>query len=71
MTDERKTAGQSSLGREAILKVFQGISDELARRGATGELCILGGTVMVLAFAARLSTKDVDVVEGLFAEGKV
>ena len=35
------------------------LSDELGKRGVTGELCLFGGTVMVLAFAARLSTKDV------------
>ena len=38
------------------------MSDELARRGVTGELCLFGGTVMVLAFAARVSTKDVDAI---------
>ena len=38
------------------------MSDELALRGLAGELCIFGGTVMVLAFAARLSTKDVDAI---------
>ncbi|MDB6101515.1 MAG: hypothetical protein JWO52_1514 [Gammaproteobacteria bacterium] len=28
----------------------------------TGELCLFGGTVMVLAFSARLATKDVDAL---------
>ena len=58
MSGEQKTA----LSREVILKAFQALSDELARVGATGELCLLGGTVMVLAFAARPSTKDVDAI---------
>jgi hypothetical protein len=41
------------------------MSDKLAQIGTTGELCLFGGTVMVLAFAARPSTRDVD------AEGKI
>jgi hypothetical protein len=52
----------SGLSRESILEAFQEMSDVLARRGASGEICIFGGTVMVLAFAARLSTKDVDAI---------
>jgi hypothetical protein len=38
------------------------MSDELGRRGIMGELCLFGGAVMVLAFAARPSTKDVDAI---------
>ena len=52
----------SHLERAAIIKAFQEMSDELGRRGITGELCLFGGAVMVLAFAARVSTKDVDAV---------
>ncbi len=52
----------NTLTREAILKALQALSDELAQRQATGELCLFGGTVMVLAFAARPSTKDVDAI---------
>ena len=53
---------RSGLERAAIIKAFQEMSDELGRRGTTGELCLFGGTVMVLAFAARPSTKDVDAI---------
>jgi hypothetical protein len=53
---------QSNLSRETILDAFQKMSDELARNGTTGELCLFGGAVMVLAFAARPSTKDVDAI---------
>ncbi|MBK5257460.1 MAG: hypothetical protein JJE39_15655 [Vicinamibacteria bacterium] len=52
----------SALTREAILRALSSLSDELGKRGVTGELCLFGGTVMVLAFAARLSTKDVDAL---------
>lgn len=53
---------RSSLERTTIVKAFQEMSDELSRRGTTGELCLFGGAVMVLAFAARPSTKDVDAI---------
>jgi len=59
MSAEKHSA---SLERTAIIKAFQEISDELAHRGTTGELCLFGGAVMVLAFVARPSTKDVDAI---------
>ena len=59
---EKPKAGLAALTRDAMLKAFQEMSDELGRRGVTGELCLFGGTVMVLAFAARPSTKDVDAI---------
>lgn len=62
MPEERKKADQFGLSRETILKAFQEMSDELGHRRAAGELCLFGGTVMVLAFAARPSTKDVDAI---------
>lgn len=52
----------SALTREAILRALSSLSDELGKQGVTGELCLFGGTVMVLAFTARLSTKDVDAL---------
>ena len=52
----------STLTREAILAALSGLSDELGKQGVTGELCLFGGTVMVLAFTARLATKDVDAI---------
>lgn len=53
---------KSSLSREEIVNALQKISDELGRRSVKGELCLFGGSVMVLAFAARVSTKDVDAI---------
>jgi len=61
MADE-SSPSRSGLSREAILTAFQQMSDELGRRGIAGELCLLGGAVMVLAYAARVSTKDVDAI---------
>src|SRR5437867_2566437 len=58
--NEQTTA--SALTREAILAALRALSDELGKQGVTGEVCLFGGTVMVLAFTARLTTKDVDAI---------
>jgi hypothetical protein len=52
----------STLTREQILAALQALSDELGKQSVTGEVCLFGGTVMVLAFTARLTTKDVDAL---------
>jgi hypothetical protein len=57
-----KNQGRSSLSREDILAALRALSDELAKRKIIGEVCLFGGTVMVLAFTARLTTKDVDAL---------
>jgi len=57
-----QTPQKSGLTREAIVDALQRLSDELGQRGVIGELCVCGGTVMVLAFSARLATKDVDAL---------
>jgi hypothetical protein len=55
-------ASRSLLTRETIIASLTALSDDLGNQGITGEVCIFGGTVMVLAFAARVSTKDVDAL---------
>ena len=52
----------SALTREAILRALSSVSQELGQQNVTGEICLFGGTVMVLAFTARLATKDVDAL---------
>src|SRR4051794_8437681 len=52
----------SALTREVILNALSALSAELGNKGVTGEICLFGGTVMVLAFTARVSTKDVDAI---------
>lgn len=52
----------SALTREQILAALEALSDELGRQNVTGEICLFGGTVMVLAFTARITTKDVDAI---------
>lgn len=51
-----------TLTREQIIAALNALSDELGQQGITGEICLFGGTVMVLAFTARLTTKDVDAL---------
>ena len=48
--------------REAILRALRLLSEELDEAGTHGELCLFGGTVMVLAYAARPATRDVDAI---------
>jgi len=50
------------LSRDTILAAFNNLSVELGMEGVTGELNVIGGTAMVLAFDARNATKDVDAV---------
>jgi hypothetical protein len=52
----------SALSRESILRAFDALSSALGQRGVVGEVCLLGGTVMVLAYTARPTTKDVDAL---------
>jgi hypothetical protein len=63
MSDEAaKDPTGSALTREELLNALRALSDKLGEQGVTGELCLFGGTVMVLAFSARLATKDVDAI---------
>jgi hypothetical protein len=52
----------STLTREQILAALRAVSIELGNMGIAGEICLFGGTVMLLAFTARLTTKDVDAL---------
>ncbi|MDX2268431.1 MAG: hypothetical protein NW208_10020 [Bryobacter sp.] len=48
--------------KEQIVAALRRLGSLLAERGVCGEINLLGGTAMVLAFAARQSTKDVDAI---------
>ena len=53
---------QANLTREQILQALEALSNQLGERGIKGEICLFGGTLMVLAFSARIATKDVDAI---------
>lgn len=53
---------KEELDRERILRALARLSQLLGEKDLQGELCLLGGTAMVVAFRARSSTKDVDAI---------
>lgn len=59
MPDENRPAG---LSKDEIIAALGRLNDYLAEANVIGELCLFGGTAMVLAFNARLSTRDVDAI---------
>src|SRR5438270_2621261 len=50
------------LDEASILRALARLSELLKGREAHGEICLLGGTTMVLAFKARPATRDVDAI---------
>jgi hypothetical protein len=45
-----------------ILAALQALGDELSRQGVRGQIFIVGGAAMALAFSTRRVTKDIDAV---------
>lgn len=71
MSSEKYLTPEYKLSKEAILKALEALSDYFKQHGAQGEICIFGGTAMLLAFDAREMTRDVDAIfqpSGLFRD---
>jgi hypothetical protein len=48
--------------RAKILVALQALGDELSRQGVRGQIFVVGGAAMALAFSTRRVTKDIDAV---------
>ena len=48
--------------RARILTALQALGDELTRRGVRGQIFIVGGAAMALAYSTRRVTTDIDAV---------
>lgn len=48
--------------RAEILKALQALGDELSGRGVRGQIFIVGGAAMALAYSTRRVTRDIDAV---------
>ena len=53
---------EAVLDRDTILRALRRLGELLRERDVQVEMCLLGGTVMLLAFRARPSTRDVDAI---------
>ncbi len=54
--------GRTGFGRAEILRALEALGAELTDRGVRGEIFIVGGAAMALAYSTRRVTRDIDAV---------
>lgn len=50
------------MDRAQIIAALTALGEALERRGVKGEMCVVGGAAIALAYDARRSTRDIDAV---------
>jgi len=53
---------EGRLSKQEILQAFEALSEELAARKTRGEVFVVGGAAMALAYSDRRSTRDIDAI---------
>jgi hypothetical protein len=48
--------------KKELEKMLSLLNEQLRKNGVTGEVCIVGGAAMILAFGSRESTRDIDAL---------
>jgi len=56
------TTDEPLLDRDRIRDLFRRLGERLQRRGVVGDVYVIGGAAMALAYDARRATRDIDAV---------
>jgi Nucleotidyltransferase of unknown function (DUF6036) len=59
---KRSIVPDKTFSRPKIILALQALGDELTRQGVHGQVFIVGGAAMALAYSSRRVTKDIDAV---------
>jgi Nucleotidyltransferase of unknown function (DUF6036) len=56
------SVSRAPMNRRSMLTAFQALSDQLEREGVRGQLFVVGGAAMALAYARERVTRDIDAI---------